>query len=113
MPTDTNNNLSLDFNSLSSLDKKFYLEDAIKDILDEIETANRPPTKWEVDHIKIALDYILAGMYIAAGQAISFCRISPEELANPEPFFTPDIKTSIRDLSDGLYYVKGVPPRKI
>lgn len=100
-----------EFNSLSPLDKKIYLENLIQDILTEIEVAARAPTKWEVDHIKIALNYILAGMYNASAQSIYYCQIDPETLANPEPCFTPDTATSLMALFDYLYYVKGSPPR--
>lgn len=103
---------NLDFNSLSSLDKKIYLEDTIEGLIKEIEDEGRLPTKWEVDHIKVALDYILAGMYNASAQSIFYYQIDPESLANPEPCFTPDTDTSLRALSDYLYYVKGATLRR-
>lgn len=105
-------NHNQDFNSLSSLDKRIYLEESIGDLIKDIEIENRLPTKWEVDHIKVALDYILVGMYNASAQSIYYCQIDPESLANPEPYFTPDTETSLRTLSDYLYYVKGATLRR-
>lgn len=105
-------NQNQDFNSLSLLDKRIYLEDAIDGLIKEIEDEGQLPTKWEVDHIKVALDYILAGMYNASAQSIYYYKIDPKSLANPEPCFTPDTDTSVRALSDYLYYVKGATLRR-
>ena len=103
--------LNENFHSLSPMEIKNCLENAIEGVINEIDNANRVPTKWEVDHIRIALDYILAGMYNAAGQAVDFIRIDPDKLANPEPYFSPEENISLRQLTDYLYLVKGEPPR--
>ena len=103
------NELNKNFSSLSPIEIKIRLENSIENIIGEIDNANRLPTKWEADHIKIALDYILAGMYNASAQAVDFINIDPNELANPEPCFSPEENISLNQLTDFLYFVKGVP----
>ena len=105
------NELNKNFSSLSPMEIKIRLENLIENIIVEIDNENRLPTKWEADHIKIALHYILAGWYNAAAQAVDFICIDPNELSNPEPCFSSEENISLRQLTDFLYFVKGAPAR--
>lgn len=99
--------------SMTSLEKKAIAENAIEEVINQIELENRNPTEWESEALSSAFGFILLGTYIAAKNEAMFCYLNKDEVARPEHWWHESESITVQDLRDGLAYVRGVPPRGV
>ncbi len=92
-------------------ERKEIAESVVEEVLHQIESESREPTKWERDALSNAMGAILFGSYVLAVNNAMECFLSRGEVSRPDEWWRESEDHSVRSLRGNLEKIKGCPPR--